>query len=83
MSLSSPETTVWLFEKMLLDPIFILKRMNLTHFGSCFETIHDISPSQLEVITSPTLLVEKPKLRESFQDTIQSELNSFTGKICL
>ena len=36
-------------EKVLLDPIFILKWMNLTHIGSFFETIHDVSASQLEV----------------------------------
>ena len=52
--------------------------MILTHFGSSFETIHDVSASQLEVlVTWPRLLVEKPKRRESFQNSIQSELNSF------
>ena len=45
-----------------------------THFWSCLETIHDGSASQLEVlVTWPTLLVEKPKRRKSFQNTIQSE----------
>ena len=26
--------------------------MNLTHFGSCFETIHDVSATQLEVLVT-------------------------------
>ena len=41
-------------------------------FGSGFETIHNVSASQLEV------LVEKPKRCETFQNTIQRESNSFT-----
>ena len=28
----------------------ILKRMNLTHFGSWFERVRDVSASQLEVV---------------------------------
>ena len=41
-----------ILEIVLLDPIFILKLMNSTNFGSCFETIHDISASQLEVLVT-------------------------------
>ena len=43
----------------------------VSHFGSCFETIHDVSAS-LETRS----LSEKPKRRELFKNTIQSESNS-------
>ena len=54
--------------------------MNLTHFGSSFEVNHDVSASQQEVLGFSTRslgLVEKPKRRDSFQNSIQSELSSF------
>ena len=41
-----------MLEKVLLNPIFILKRMNLTHFGSFFEMFHDVSASQIEVLVT-------------------------------
>ena len=41
----------------------------LTHFGSNFETLHDVSASHLERnITWPRLLDEKPKRREEFKN---------------
>ena len=36
-----------------------------------------------ENIMWPRLLVEKPKRRESFQNTIQSESNSFSSMPCM
>ena len=61
------------WSRVNIPKVCIAKFMNLIHSGSCFETIHDVSASQLR------LLVEKPKSCESFQNTIQSELNSFTS----
>ena len=54
------------WKKVLLDPIFMILKCDLfTHFGSSFETNHDVSASQLEVlVTCPRLLVEMPKRRE-------------------
>ena len=47
-----------ILEKVLLD----------THFGSSLETNHDVLASQ-----EAGLLVEKPKRRDSFLNSIQSE----------
>ena len=54
---------------MSLHEASVFEHTILIHFGSCFETIHDVSASQLEA-------------RESFQNTTQSESNSFTS-ICM
>ena len=49
------ETTmcVFIFQKVLLDPIFMILRCELfTHFGSCLLKRHDVSTSQLEAMVT-------------------------------